>query len=67
MFFKHEGITGVTNAAVKEVRPREILLTDGRTLPFSFAMLAPAFLGAGSPGVRPQAPLDCGGPAGYRR
>src|ERR1700737_3868128 len=47
MFFKHEGITGVTNAAVKEVRPREILLTDGRTLPFSFAMLAPAFLGAG--------------------
>jgi sulfide:quinone oxidoreductase len=46
MFFKHENITAVTNAAVKEVRPGEIVLTDGRTLPFAFSMLAPSFLGA---------------------
>lgn len=46
MFFEHEGITGITNVAVKEVRPGELELNDGRTLPFAFAMLAPSFLGA---------------------
>lgn len=45
-FFKHEGISAVTNAAVKQVRPGEIELADGRVLPFSYAMLAPSFLGA---------------------
>lgn len=44
-FFKHEGIQAVTNAAVTEVRPGEIELNDGRILPFSYAMLAPSFLG----------------------
>lgn len=44
-FFQHEGITAVTNAAVNEIREGEIELTDGRVLPFAYAMLAPSFLG----------------------
>ena len=45
LFFKREGITGVLNASVAEVRPGEIALQDGQVLPFSYAMLAPAFRG----------------------
>jgi sulfide:quinone oxidoreductase len=44
-FFQKEGITAVTNAMVREIKPGEILLEDGRTFPFAYAMLAPSFLG----------------------
>ena len=52
MFFKHEKIESVANVAVKEIKPGSILLSNGKTLPFSFAMLAPSFLGV-------QAVRDC--------
>lgn len=45
MFFRKLDITGETNAQVAGIRPSEIHLTDGRVLPFAYAMLAPAFLG----------------------
>ena len=54
MFFKHEGIKGVTNASVKEVRAGEIELGDGRVLPFSYAMLAPAFRGVAAVAAVPE-------------
>lgn len=44
-FFRKLGITAVTNAMVRAVRPGELLLEDGRTFPFRYSMLAPAFLG----------------------
>jgi sulfide:quinone oxidoreductase len=44
--FTQANITPVINAEVLEVRPSEIVLTDGRTLPFAFAMLAPPLRGA---------------------
>ena len=44
-FFHKQGITGVTNAAVREIKAGEIRLEDDRTFPFAYAMLAPSFLG----------------------
>lgn len=44
-FFKHEGIEAVVNTSVREIKPGSIELSSGQTLPFSFAMLAPSFLG----------------------
>lgn len=44
-FFKREHISAVTDVAVKEIRPGEVHLSDNRILPFSYAMLAPSFLG----------------------
>lgn len=46
MFFKMQGIEGIVNASVKEIKPGEIHLDDSRVLPFAYAMLAPSFLGA---------------------
>jgi NADH dehydrogenase FAD-containing subunit len=45
-FLAHEGITALTDVEVKRVRPGELELAGGRTLPFSFAMLAPPQMGA---------------------
>jgi NADH dehydrogenase FAD-containing subunit len=45
MFFDHSKIEGVTNVAVKEFTRDEVVLEDGRRLPFKYAMFAPRFLG----------------------
>lgn len=39
-------IAQITNAAVREIEPGVVVLTDGRRLPFDFAMLTPPFVGA---------------------
>ena len=44
-FFRKEGIAAVTNAAVREIRPGEIVLEDRRAFPFAYAMLAPPIVG----------------------
>lgn len=44
-FFKKEGITGITNVSVERFEKGAVHLSDGRTLPFAYAMFAPAFLG----------------------
>jgi sulfide:quinone oxidoreductase len=36
----------VTAAQVRQVRPSEIALSDGRVLPFAFALLMPSYLGS---------------------
>lgn len=46
MFFKHTGIEGIFDAAMEEIVPGEIRLTDGNSLPFRYAMVVPPFLGA---------------------
>jgi sulfide:quinone oxidoreductase len=45
MFFRHEKIEGVTNAMVQEFTRDEVVLADGRRLPFRYAMFAPRFHG----------------------
>lgn len=44
-FFKKLKIDWVTNAAIKNVKPNEINLVDGRTIPFKFAIIIPPFKG----------------------
>lgn len=39
-------INQITNAAVREVESKAVVLTDGRRLPFDYAMLTPPFVGA---------------------
>jgi sulfide:quinone oxidoreductase len=46
MFFKRQRIEGIFDVAMDEVVPGEIRLSDGRTLPFTYAMVVPPFLGA---------------------
>jgi sulfide:quinone oxidoreductase len=46
MFFKHTGIDGIFDVAMEEIAPGEIRLTDGKNLPFRYAMVVPPFLGA---------------------
>ena len=46
MFFKHTGIEGILDVAMEEIVPREIRLTDGKKLPFAYAMIVPPFVGA---------------------
>jgi len=46
MFFKHQGIQGIFDVAMEEVVPGEMRLTDGRKLPFKYAMVVPPFVGA---------------------
>jgi sulfide:quinone oxidoreductase len=46
MFFKRQGIEGIFDIAMDEVLPGEVRLADGRTLPFSYAMVVPPFTGA---------------------
>ena len=44
-FFDRLGIEGLPNSVIEEVREREIELSSGRTLPFSYAMIVPPFTG----------------------
>jgi len=46
MFFKMQHIEGVFDVAMDEVVPGELRLSDGRKLPFAYAMIVPPFLGA---------------------
>lgn len=46
MFFKHTKIDGIFDVAMEEIVPGELRLTDGRRMPFSYAMIVPPFLGA---------------------
>ncbi len=46
MFFKRQKIDAVFNVATEEVAPGELRLTDGRSLPFKYAMVVPPFVGA---------------------
>ncbi len=43
--FAREHVTPILGARVQEVQPSLIVLDDGRTVPFAFAMLAPPFKG----------------------
>ena len=45
MFLRKEGIQAVTGTAMTEVAPGKLLLSDGRTLEFAYAMIVPPFLG----------------------
>lgn len=45
MFFKKEGITGKTNVAMTAIDDGQISFADDSTLPFSFAMIIPPFVG----------------------
>jgi sulfide:quinone oxidoreductase len=46
MFFKRQKIEGVFDVATTEVAPGELVLADGRTVPFKYAMVVPPFVGA---------------------
>src|SRR6266511_3265158 len=46
MFFKRQKIDGIFDVATKEGAPGELVLADGRTLPFKYAMVVPPFVGA---------------------
>ena len=43
--FHRAGVAAITDAAIQQVTPGEVHLSDGRRLPFRFAMLTPALLG----------------------
>jgi NADH dehydrogenase FAD-containing subunit len=45
MFLKKEGIQAVTNTAMTEVAPGKLVLADGQTLDFAYAMIIPPFVG----------------------
>ncbi len=55
MFLKKEGISAVTGVAMTEVTPGKVVLGDGSTLGFNYAMIVPPFLGqefvAATPGL----------------
>lgn len=58
--FGQLGIRTITHAGLERVEPDALHLSDGRTLPFSYAMVLPPMLGAGM--VRACQPLsDSGG------
>ena len=44
-FFKKLKINWITNAAIKDVKPNEINLVDGRKIPYKFAIIIPPFKG----------------------
>lgn len=44
-FFKKLKIDWITNAAIKNVKPNEINLVDGRKIPYKFAIIIPPFKG----------------------
>ncbi len=54
-FFRRRAIEWMANVAIEKVTPAEIHLAGGRTLPFTFSMIMPSFLGApvvrNSPGL----------------
>ena len=41
MFMRHAHVASVVDVAVKEFKKGEVVLDDGRSLPFKFAMFAP--------------------------
>ncbi|KIQ93936.1 NADH dehydrogenase-like protein [Anoxybacillus thermarum] len=55
VFMKMLNIRYITNAAIKKVTGDEVILDDGRHLPYKFSMIMPAFYGAkvvrNSPGL----------------
>ena len=44
-FFEKRGIASIVNTGVEKVEPNGIVLSDGRTLPFKYAIIIPPFLG----------------------
>jgi NADH dehydrogenase FAD-containing subunit len=46
LFFKRQKINGIFDVATTEVAPGELHLANGTTLPFSYAMVVPPFVGA---------------------
>ncbi|MGF0115167.1 NAD(P)/FAD-dependent oxidoreductase [Promicromonospora sp. Marseille-Q5078] len=60
MFARKEGISVITDQAMREIRPDAVVLDDGREVPFRFAMVVPPFRGqdflAKTPGL-----VDAGG------
>lgn len=44
--FAQTPIQVITGAPIRQVRPSEIALSDGRVLPFAFALLMPSYLGS---------------------
>jgi sulfide:quinone oxidoreductase len=46
LFFKRQRIEPIFNVAMDEIVPGEMRLSDGRKLPFRYAMVVPPFLGA---------------------
>jgi sulfide:quinone oxidoreductase len=46
LFFKYTGIKGTFDVGMREVGPGELVLDNGRTLPFKYAMIVPPFMGA---------------------
>jgi NADPH-dependent 2,4-dienoyl-CoA reductase/sulfur reductase-like enzyme len=45
MFLKKEGIQAITSTAMTEISPGKLLLADGRSQEFAYAMIIPPFLG----------------------
>lgn len=45
MFMKKENIDSITNASMEYVSKDSVKLTDGRELPYKYAMIVPPFLG----------------------
>jgi sulfide:quinone oxidoreductase len=45
MFMRKERIEGITGVATEAVEPGAVRLTDGRAIPFRYAMIVPPFLG----------------------
>jgi NADH dehydrogenase FAD-containing subunit len=46
MFLKRQKIQGIFDVAMAEILPGEMRLSDGRRLPFRYAMVVPPFIGA---------------------
>jgi sulfide:quinone oxidoreductase len=46
MFFKYTGIKGIFDVGMREAGPGELVLDNGRSLPFKYAMIVPPFMGA---------------------
>jgi hypothetical protein len=46
MFFRRQKIDAVWDVGMEEIVPGELRLTDGRKLPFRYAMVVPPFIGA---------------------
>jgi sulfide:quinone oxidoreductase len=46
MFFRYTGIKGTFDVGMREVGPGELVLDNGRSLPFKYAMIVPPFMGA---------------------
>jgi sulfide:quinone oxidoreductase len=46
MFFRRQKIDAIWDVGMEEIVPGELRLTDGRKLPFRYAMVVPPFIGA---------------------